>query len=254
MQDICSSSYLLKVNKLSVSFGGLMALNGISAEFKKNELCSIVGPNGAGKTTFFNLLTGLYKVTSGDIIFGDTLITQMAPDKIFRLGIVRTFQTPSIFPELSVLKNVEIAAQGKYRRTNAPWGKLTMRPNKIKEKAENFLNQLKLIDFSNKLAGSLTYGDKRRLEIAMGLVCEPKLLLLDEPTAGMGLEEAEQTKALLKKISQELTIILIEHDMNLVMNISERIIVFNFGKILKQGTPDEIINDAEVKKIYMGDI
>ncbi len=245
---------LMEVQNLTKSFGGLLAVDHVSIQFQEKKVFSIIGPNGAGKTTLFNLITGQFTPSSGEIFFKGERMTNLSPDEIFRRGVGRTFQTPSIFPELEVLKNIEIAAQGKFRTSNSPLARLTLKRTQIRERAGHLLQDLKLNEVQNTPAKLLTYGDKRRLEIAMGLICEPELLLLDEPTAGMGLEEAEQTASLLKKISSDITIILIEHDMNVVMNISDRAIILNRGRILVDGPPGEILANKEVRKLYMGEI
>jgi branched-chain amino acid transport system ATP-binding protein len=253
MQAQLNSIPLLEVKSLTKSFGGLMAVDDVSIQFKEKELCSIVGPNGAGKTTFFNLITGQCPPSSGKIYFKGKPITNLAPDEIFRMGIVRTFQEPSVFPKLTVLKNIEIAAQGKFRTSNVPWGRLTVKPRQIQEKALNLLGELNIYDLRYRFADSLTYADKRRLEISMALICEPDLLLLDEPTAGMALEETEQTVLLLKKISSKNTIVLIEHDMNVVIEIADRVTVLDSGRVLADGPPERILANKEVRKVYMGE-
>ncbi len=254
MQAEKGLNVLLEVKSLKKDFGGLTAVDDISIQLHEKSLCSIVGPNGAGKTTFFNLITGKYPPSSGSIYFKGKEITNLLPEAIFRLGIVRTFQEPSVFPKLSVLKNIEIAAQGRYRTSNVPWGRLTIKRQLIREKALHYLQQLNLYDIRDDSAELLTYADKRRLEISMALICEPELLFLDEPTAGMAWEEAEQIVLLLKEISSKHTIILIEHDMKVVLKISDRLIVLNNGRVLADGNPDLILAKKEVKSIYMGEI
>jgi len=254
MQAQSDSSPLLEVKSLTKSFGGLVAVDHISIQFKEKELRSVVGPNGAGKTTFFNLITGQFRPSSGNIYFKGKSITNLPPEEIFRMGIVRTFQEPSVFPKLTVLKNIEIAAQGKFRTSNVPWGRLTLKRKQIREKALDFLNELNLYDIRHSPAELLTYADKRRLEISMALICEPDLLLLDEPTAGMALEETEQTVLFLKKISSKNTIVLIEHDMNVVIEISDRVTVLDNGRVLADGAPEQILAKKEVRKVYMGEI
>jgi branched-chain amino acid transport system ATP-binding protein len=254
MQTQIDSIPLLETKNLSKSFGGVTAVDDVSIQFKEKQLCSIVGPNGAGKTTLFNLITGRFPPSSGNIYFKSKPITNLSPDEIFRRGIVRTFQIPSVFPKLTVLKNIEIAAQGRFRTSNVPWGRLTLKRRQIQEKALNLLDRLNLYAMRYSPADSLTYADRRLLEISMALICEPELLLLDEPTAGMALEEAEQTVLILKKISSKNTILLIEHDMDVVIDISDRVTVLDRGRVLADGPPGRILAEKEVRKVYMGEI
>lgn len=243
---------LLETKNLTKAFGGVVAVNKVSLKFKKGELCSIIGPNGAGKTTFFNLLTASFPPTSGQILYKGEEITHLSPPDIFRRRIVRTFQISSIFKELSVLKHVEIAAQGRYRHSNCPWGRLTLPRKEIHEKSIQALALIGLQDLNWQQAGLLAYGDKRRLEIAMGLVSDPELLLLDEPTAGMSPEETHRTANLLQSLAQKITLILVEHDMNVIMRISDRVIVLNRGEIIADGVPREIQSNSRVREIYLG--
>jgi branched-chain amino acid transport system ATP-binding protein len=243
---------LLETKDLTKAFGGVVAVNKASLKFKKGELCSIIGPNGAGKTTFFNLLTASFPPTSGQIVYKGEEITNLSPPDIFRRRIVRTFQISSIFKELSVLKHVEIAAQGRYRHSNSPWGRLTRPRKEIREKSIQTLELIGLQDLAWQQAGLLAYGDKRRLEIAMGLVSDPELLLLDEPTAGMSPEETHRTANLLQSLAQTITLILVEHDMNVIMSISDRVIVLNRGEIIAEGVPREIQANSRVREIYLG--
>jgi branched-chain amino acid transport system ATP-binding protein len=254
MQTQIDSIPLLETKNLSKSFGGVTAVDDVSIQFKEKQLCSIVGPNGAGKTTLFNLITAQFPPSSGNIYFKSKPITNLSPDEIFRRGIVRTFQIPSVFPKLTVLKNIEIAAQGRFRTSNVPWGRLTLKRRQIQEKALNLLDRLNLYAMRYSSADSLTYADRRLLEISMALICEPELLLLDEPTAGMALEEAEQTVLILKKISSKNTILLIEHDMDVVIDISDRVTVLDRGRVLADGPPGRILAKKEVRKVYMGEI
>ena len=231
------SAPILEVKNLTKRFGGLTAVDEVTLSFYPGKCQSIIGPNGAGKTTFFNLITGMFPPTSGKIFFQDEEITHLHPPEIFRLRIVRTFQISSIFPQLSVLKNVEIAAQGRHRTSNSPWGHLTLSRQKIRETSVGYLEQFNLAEMKNQSAGLLSYGDKRRLEIVMSLVSEPELLLLDEPTAGMSPEETHQIAQLLRDLAKNITILLIEHDMGVVMRISDRLTVLNRGNVLADGDP-----------------
>jgi branched-chain amino acid transport system ATP-binding protein len=243
---------IIKVVNLNKVFGGLTALNNVSTTFYQGQLQSIIGPNGAGKTTFFNLLSGMFPPTSGKIFFKGEDITHLTPLDIFRRRIVRTFQISSVFSGLTVYQNVKIAAQGRYRTSGSPLGHLIRDRQQIEELCLFELERLQLLSQRNRKAGLLAYGDKRRLEIVMGLVCEPELLLLDEPTAGMSPRETEETAELLKELSKAITLILVDHDMKVVMNISERIVVLNRGSILTSGTPREVQNNIDVQACYLG--
>lgn len=249
----CGGKPILEIQNLSKNFGGLIATNNVNLSIYQGQVHSIIGPNGAGKTTFFNLLTGMFPPSSGKIFFKGQDITHFDPSKTFRLKIVRTFQISSIFPKLSVLKNVEIAAQGRYRTSNYPWGRLTRKRSEIREICIEYLTQFKLDAFKNQRSSLLAYGDKRRLEIVMGLVSDPEILLLDEPTAGMSPEETRETAQIIRKLGGKITILLVEHDMKVVMGISDRITVLNRGTLLADGTPEEIRDNPKVKAIYLGE-
>ena len=243
---------MLETRNLTKSFGGVVAVKNVSLQFKQGELTSIIGPNGAGKTTLFNLLTASFLPTSGQIFFKGKETTDLTPPEIFRRRIVRTFQISSIFPELNVLKHVEIAAQGRFRNSNGPWGRLTSSQHEIHQKSLKTLEMMGLQDLADRPAGLLAYGDKRRLEIAMGLVSDPEVFLLDEPTAGMSPEETHRTANLLRSLAGAITLILVEHDMNVIMRISDRVIVLNRGEVIADGTPREIQSNSRVREIYLG--
>ena len=242
---------ILETKNLTKRFGGLIAVDNVTLSFYPGKLQSIIGPNGAGKTTFFNLVTGMYSPTIGQIFFKGEEITRLSPPNRFRRGIVRTFQISSIFLELSVLKNVEIAAQGRYSTSNSPWGHLKHSRKEIRELSTSYLERFKLADMRHQHAGLLAYGDKRRLEIIMGLISGPELLLLDEPTAGMSPEEAQESAQVVKDLSKNIMILLVEHDMKIVMRISDRVTVLHRGAVLADGTPQEILSHPEVKSVYL---
>lgn len=244
---------IVEVRNLVKRFGGLVAINGVNLSFYRGEFHSIIGPNGAGKTTFFNSLAGMFPPTEGKIFFKKRDVTRMRPFELFRLHMVRTFQISSIFANLTVLKNVEIAAQGRHRTSNSPWGRLTRPRGEITKTCVDYLERFGLAQMMNQSAGLLAYGDKRRLEIAMGVVSEPEIFLIDEPTAGMSPEETAQTVKLLKQLSEGMTILLVEHDMGVVMEVSDRITVLNQGRVLAQGTPREIRQNPEVRSVYLGE-
>lgn len=246
------NNVILELRNLTKQFGGLTAIDRVSLAFQEHKLQSIIGPNGAGKTTLFNLITGMFPPNSGQIFFKGENITHLPSPDIFRRRIVRTFQISSIFPTLPVLKNVEIAAQGRYRTSKSPWGRLNRSRQELRKLALGYLDKLKLVDQREQKAGLLAYGDKRRLEIAMALVCHPEVLLLDEPTAGMSPEETQETAQLIKELSKEVTILLVEHDMRVVMGISDRVTVLNRGSVLADGDPKEIQRNPEVQSVYLG--
>lgn len=250
---------LLKAEKVSKVFGGLKAVSNFDIHLDKGELIGLIGPNGAGKTTAFNLLTGVYQPTTGAIAFDGQNIIGLKPFQITQRGIARTFQNIRLFSELSVLDNVKIAYHShvKYGLLESVFriGRYFREEEEIEEKAIAFLKIFKLEDKKYEIAKNLPYGEQRRLEIARALAAKPKLLLLDEPAAGMNPQETQQLMEMISWIRKEfgLTILLIEHDMNLVMGICERIYVLEYGSIIAHGTPSEIKNNPQVIKAYLGE-
>jgi branched-chain amino acid transport system ATP-binding protein len=252
---------VLKVNNLTKAFGGIKAVTDVSLNIEKGEIIGLIGPNGAGKTTFFNLLTGIYTPTSGEIVYDlnkKATTKDLKPYKITHYGIARTFQNIRLFQNMSVLDNVLIGFHHglKYNVASA----LLRLPSffksekKTNEEALVLLEKMNLLDKKDELAKNLPYGDQRRLEIARALAAKPKLLLLDEPAAGMNPKETNELTSLIKWIREafDLTIILIEHDMSLVMEICERIFVFDYGTLIASGAPEEIQKNAQVIKAYLG--
>lgn len=250
---------LLKTNNVSISFGGIKAVQDFNLELKTGELVGLIGPNGAGKTTAFNLLTGVYQPTSGTIVFNGVDVTSMKPYKITQHGIARTFQNIRLFSNLTVLDNVKIACNYliHYNLAEAILriGRYGKEERRIEEEAVSLLKLFKLDDKKDELAANLPYGLQRRLEIARALAAKPKLLLLDEPAAGMNPQETHELMEMIEDIRHRfnLTILLIEHDMALVMGICERLYVLEFGKILAQGVPQEIKSNADVIRAYLGE-
>ena len=250
---------LLKVSNLTKTFGGLTALSSFNLELHPGELVGLIGPNGAGKTTVFNILTGVYTPSEGSIVFGEHNITGLKPYQITQLGIARTFQNIRLFSNLSVLDNVRIAYHPHIKYSLA--SSVMRLPAYYQEeealtlKAINFLKIFNLDDKKDEIAKNLPYGQQRRLEIARALAAQPRLLLLDEPAAGMNPQETLELMNLIKWIRREfnLTILLIEHDMSLVMGICERIYVLDYGLIIARGSPQEIKSNPRVIEAYLGE-
>ncbi len=249
---------ILEIQELSMQFGGLRAVNNFDLKLMLHNLQGLIGPNGAGKTTVFNMITGVYLPTSGDINFNGQSITGLAPHEINHLGIARTFQNIRLFPSLTVLDNVRIAyhTHAGYSLKDAVLNnrKYIQKERELTEKAQEFLSVFNLQDRQGTIAKNLPYGEQRRLEIARALAAEPQLLLLDEPAAGMNPAETVSLMELIHFIRDRfnLTILLIEHQMRVVMGICERITVMDFGEVIARGTPNEIQSDVKVIEAYLG--
>ncbi len=244
---------VLEINDVSKRFGNLVAVRGVSLTVAKGELCAIIGPNGAGKTTFFNLISGFFPPTSGSIIFDGNDITRLSTHERVVRGMARTFQITEIFPELTVFENVRTAAEvaGGYRLR--PW--ISRSENtKLHTRVEDTLKLVSLEARADRLVGELSHGDQRAAEIAMALALNPHLLLLDEPTAGMGDQETYQITQLIRRLHRDsnYTIVLIEHDMRVVFHLADRICVLDQGRMLAQGTPQEISTNETVQAAYLG--
>jgi branched-chain amino acid transport system ATP-binding protein len=233
-------------------FGGIKAVEGVTCQLHAGQIKSVIGPNGAGKTTFFNLIAGLFRPTSGKIIFHGRDISGRSIHEMARCGITKTYQITHVFPNLTVFENVRIAAQSKATQFNF-WGK-PYHYEKASLLAFDILENIGLIKSQGRLASELSHGEKRYLEIGIALATQPELLLLDEPTAGMSPSETIEAKGFIRKIheSLKLTIMLIEHDMSVVMDISDSILVLHEGKVLAEGTPGEISASRDVQAVYLG--
>lgn len=240
---------VLRTEGLTIRFGGLTALDNVNFEVRREEIRAVIGPNGAGKSTFFNCLTGVLSPTSGRILFNGRDITGLPPNQISRQGIARSYQITNILPNATALENVRIAAQS--RRHGWSMLKHYTSYRDIIDKAEAVLDSVGLLDKSYELAANLSHGEQRNLEIGIALATEPQLLCLDEPTAGMSAAETNDIMALVRRISKNLTILVVEHDMQLVMELADRITVLHYGEILAEGTPSEIQNNPRVMEVYL---
>ena len=240
---------ILKTELLSVRFGGLAALSQVNFEVKREEVRAIIGPNGAGKSTFFNCLTGVLRPTSGRIFFNGEDITGLPSNIISQKGIARSYQITNILPNASTLENVRIAAQSRHHAWNIVSHHSAFAD--INEKAEAALDAVGLLGKASELASNLSHGEQRNLEIGIALATEPQLLCLDEPTAGMSAAETNETMELVRRIAKNLTILIVEHDMEVVMKLCDRITVLHYGEILAEGTPDEIQENPKVLEVYL---
>jgi branched-chain amino acid transport system ATP-binding protein len=243
---------ILKVEHLSKAFGGLQATNDVSYEMQAGELSGIIGPNGAGKSTFFNLLTGYHKVDSGRISFKGKDITNWPPHKISRLGISRAFQVSNIYPALTTYENIRQAILAQRKQT---LNFFTPARRLAEKETRELLEVTGLSENADRIAGNLSQGDKKLLELAIALGSKPELLFLDEPTAGMSGEETHETMHLVKQLNQEmnLTILFTEHNMSVVFGYAKRLTVLHQGSIIAQGSPEEVRKNETAQKVYLGE-
>jgi len=250
---------MLECKNLGIQFGGLKAVDSFNLNIEKGMLYGLIGPNGAGKTTVFNLLTGVYKPTTGTIRLDGKLINGKTPTQISNMGIARTFQNIRLFSNMSVLDNVKVALHEKVKypllASMTHMFGFNKKEKEMDELATDILKVFSLDDKSDTLSGNLPYGEQRKLEIARALATSPSLLLLDEPAAGMNPNETEELMETIRQIRDRynLTILLIEHDMKLVAGICEKLSVLNFGTELASGTPSEVLNNPEVITAYLGE-
>ena len=249
---------LLEVKNLSKSFGGIKAVRDVSIGIEENGISAIIGPNGAGKTTFFNLLTGIYKPDTGEINFAGRSLIGLRPDQVNAAGVARTFQSIRLFANMTVVENVMV---GMHTRLNISIINTLFRPpafreqeEHVRDKASDLLKFVGLAGKGDEVSRNLPYGDQRRVEIARALASDPKLILLDEPTAGMNPNESAAAMSLFRRIRDALgiTVVLIEHDMRVVMGISEHISVLDYGEKLAEGTPEAIRSNTRVVEAYLG--
>jgi branched-chain amino acid transport system ATP-binding protein len=243
---------ILATSKLSRSFGGVRAVRDVSLGVPRGQLRAIIGPNGAGKTTLFNLLTGEVRCDGGRIFFKGADITGRPPHYLCRKGLARTFQINSIFSSATVFENVQLAILAHRGKT---WNPLASGRRLVVGETEEILERLGLADEADKTGGTLSYGDRRRLEVALALACKPEVLLLDEPTSGMSLSEKPALVRLIRSVVKEkgVTTVLIEHDMDVVFSVSDWITVMHQGTVLAEGTPGEIQANAKVQEVYLGE-
>lgn len=254
-----NDGFLLDVNNLSMRFGGLLAVDGVGLQLREREIFAIIGPNGAGKTTVFNCISGFYTPTGGQITLQGTAIAGLGSHTVARKGVVRTFQNVRLFKNMTVLENL-LVAQHRRNRVSMLAG-LFNTPGFRRQEAQaiersmHWLDYMGLREFANREAGTLAYGHQRRLEIARCMITDPCLLMLDEPAAGLNPQEKIDLQALIRQLRDQygVTILLIEHDMGLVMGVSERILVMEHGRPIAQGTPEEIRNNERVIKAYLGE-
>ena len=243
---------ILKIHGLTKQFGGITATNNIDLDITDGEIHAVIGPNGAGKTTLISQLSGDLQADEGAIVFQDNLINNMSSNKRSLLGIARTFQITSLMLDMSTLENVMLAVQAHSGHSYCFWQD-ARQDDQLVEPALKVLKQVGLLERKNIITRELSHGEHRQLEIAMALATQPKLLLLDEPMAGMGAEETQKLIAILKKLKTGKTMILIEHDMNAVFSLADRITVMVYGKIIATGSPKEIRANQKVKAAYLGD-
>ncbi|TXI22478.1 MAG: ABC transporter ATP-binding protein [Roseateles sp.] len=245
-----SAEHIIETRAVSKRFGGFTALKDVSVGMQRGQLTSIIGPNGAGKSTYFNLLSGAFAPSEGQVLFDGRDVTGLRPHEFAHIGIAKSFQITNLFPNLTVLENVRIALQAKVSRYGL-WRRRS-ELGALRDEAMDLLRTVGLVDRAARQARELAHGQQRALEIAVALAARPKLLLMDEPTAGMSPEETRSMMDLIRRLVGERTIVLVEHKMKMVMGISDRIVVLHHGELLAQGGPDDIRSNDMVKRVYLG--
>jgi branched-chain amino acid transport system ATP-binding protein len=245
------ADFILQTTDLTKDFKGFTAVRRVNLNVQRGHIHALIGPNGAGKTTCFNLLTKFLSPTAGQIIFNGRDITGLMPAQVARLGIIRSFQISAVFPHMTLLENVRVGLQYKLGNSFHFW-QSDKSLSRLDGRAMDLLEQVGLADFAHAVTMDMPYGRKRALEIAVTLARDPELMLLDEPTSGMGHEDVDKVTALIKKVSAGRTTLMVEHNMNLVAGISDRITVLQRGAVLAEGTYEEVSKDPQVKEAYMG--
>ncbi len=250
---MASGNKLLETVSVTMRFGGLTALDNVTYSIQEGEVRGIIGPNGAGKTTLFNVITGELKPTSGKIFLRGKDITRFTPHLICQEGLSRTFQLTFIFPEMTVYDSIWVGVNSRARR---PWNPIILahHATNLSQKAQEICHLVGLDEKMNELASNLSYGDQKILEIAMALSTQPSILLLDEPTQGVSPKETDNISEVIEKLSKKMTIILIEHSMDVVLRLCNIITVLNEGRVVAEGSPDEISKNEEVQRVYLGEI
>jgi len=246
-----SDDDILVTENLSKSFGDFNAVSGVNLRIRRGSIHALIGPNGAGKTTCFNMLTKFVRPTSGRILYKGRDITAMRPADVARLGLVRSFQISAVFPHLSALENVRVALQRK-RGDNFDFWRSKRVLNRYDSRARELLEEVGLTPFAQSLASEISYGRKRALEIATTLALEPEMMLLDEPMAGMGHEDIDRIVALIRRVSVNRTVLMVEHNLNVVQHLSDRITVLTRGRVLAEGDYATVSQNADVKTAYLG--
>ena len=244
---------ILELRGVGKSFGALEVLSGIDLDIEEGQITSVIGPNGAGKTTLFNVVSGRFPASTGAILYKKRDITRMRPHEITLAGLARSFQITNIYQKLTVGENVSLAVQTRNKRRMSLFTRF-QEMGDVQERTKEILGRIGLSKWYDVPAGQLSHGDQRHLEIGMTLATGPELLLLDEPTSGMSPAETAQTMDLVQDLSRDFTIVLIEHNMDIVMNISDRIAVLNFGRKIAEGSPEEVADNPEVRRVYLGGV